>query len=101
MGVVPDAQPCSPDAGAAHRRRAQAGARRGAPAVFASRELDDGMLETIRAGERTGRPMGDADFVERLEAETGREQARRKPGPKPAAPAEPFKQGRLILECTP
>lgn len=46
--------------------------------------LDDDMLETIRRGERTGRPLGDAAFVRRLESTTGRTLARHKPGPKPA-----------------
>jgi putative transposase len=63
---------------------------------FLDAGLDDGMLETIRSGERTGRPLGDAGFVARLEAVTGRDLARRKPGPKRAAPAEPNGQGRLV-----
>jgi putative transposase len=58
--------------------------------------LDDAMLETIRSGERTGRPLGDAAFVARLESATGRDLARRKPGPKPAAGADPNDQRRLI-----
>ena len=37
----------------------------------------------IEAHQRTGRPWGDAAFLERLEAETGRALAKRKPGPKP------------------
>jgi putative transposase len=52
---------------------------------FLSGGLDDADLETIRKGERTGRPLGDAAFVSRLEAQTGRELAPRKPGPKPAS----------------
>jgi len=39
-------------------------------------------LDAIRAGERTGRPLGDARFVARLENRLGRVLARRKPGPK-------------------
>jgi putative transposase len=37
----------------------------------------------IEAHQRTGRPWGDAAFLQRLEAETGRALARRKPGSKP------------------
>lgn len=50
---------------------------------FLADGLADDMLETIRKGERTGRPLGDAAFVRRLEASTGRSLAPRKPGPKP------------------
>ncbi len=39
----------------------------------------------IRAGERTGRPLGSRRFVARLERRLGRPLARRKPGPKPGA----------------
>jgi hypothetical protein len=38
----------------------------------------------IRAGERTGRPLGSAAFTARIERRLGRTLARRKPGPKPA-----------------
>jgi hypothetical protein len=44
--------------------------------------LDEAALATIRRGERTGRPLGGADFVARLEAETGRTLLPRKCGPK-------------------
>jgi putative transposase len=37
----------------------------------------------IEAHQRTGRPWGDAAFIERLEARTGRRLKRQKPGPKP------------------
>ena len=54
--------------------------------------LAGGLGETeagaIRAGERTGRPLGGARFVARLEKRLGRTLARRKPGPKPAARPE-------------
>jgi putative transposase len=39
--------------------------------------------EAIRAGERTGRPLGSPGFVSRLERRLGRTLARRRPGPKP------------------
>ena len=50
---------------------------------FLADGLDDAALAAVRSGERTGRPLGDVDFVKRLESATGRELARRKPGPKP------------------
>lgn len=56
--------------------------------AFLAEQLSDDMLETIRKGERTGRPLGDADFVRRLEGSTGRSLARQKPGPKPRSVAE-------------
>lgn len=44
--------------------------------------LAEDELATIRHHERTGRPLGDEDFVRRLEAETGRDLHPKKPGPK-------------------
>jgi len=41
--------------------------------------------EAIRAGERTGRPLGSPAFVARLEKRLKRPLARQKPGPKPKA----------------
>jgi putative transposase len=72
------------------------GVAAGAWRDFLEAGLDDGMLETIRSGERTGRPLGGAAFVARLEAATRRDLARRKPGPKPAARAGPNDQRRLV-----
>jgi putative transposase len=46
--------------------------------------LSDAEHEAIRAGERTGRPLGSARFMARLEKRLGRTLARQKPGPKPA-----------------
>jgi putative transposase len=49
--------------------------------------LDQGLSKeehaALRAGESTGRPLGSAAFVERLERELGRPLVRRKPGRKP------------------
>jgi putative transposase len=56
---------------------------------FLGEGIDDRALAAIRAGERTGRPLGDADFIGRLEALTGRRLARQKPGPKPMGPLAP------------
>jgi putative transposase len=72
------------------------GVAAGAWRDFLAAGLDDGMLETIRSGERTGRPLGDAAFVARIESATGRDLARRKPGPKPAAGVNPNDQRRLV-----
>jgi putative transposase len=44
------------------------------------READ---LALLRLHERTGRPLGDAAFLEHLEQRTGRRLRRSKPGPKP------------------
>ncbi len=44
--------------------------------------LAEDEADAIRAGERTGRPLGDERFVQNLEDLTGRDLARRKPGPK-------------------
>jgi putative transposase len=43
---------------------------------------DEERLNAIRRHERTGRPLGTADFVERLELHLGRTLKHRKPGPK-------------------
>lgn len=45
--------------------------------------LESEQHAAIRAAERTGRPLGAAAFVARLEERLGRPLARRKPGPKP------------------
>jgi putative transposase len=65
-------------------------------ADFLGRGLDDGTLAAIRGGERTGRPLGDADFVKRLESSTGRQLARRKPGPKAKAERATGETGSLV-----
>jgi putative transposase len=52
-------------------------------ASFLADGLDDAALDAIRGGERTGRPLGDETFIKRLEATTGRQLARQRPGPKP------------------
>ena len=50
--------------------------------------LDDDRLEALRRHARTGRPLGAAPWVKRLEKRLGRPLAPRKPGRKPkAAPA--------------
>ena len=51
---------------------------------FISLETTKEMVRTFHRHEHTGRPLGDKAFVERLEAATGRELMRKKPGPKRA-----------------
>ncbi len=51
--------------------------------AFLGEGLDEASLAAIRGGERTGRPLGSARFVRRLETRLGRTLARQKPGPKP------------------
>ena len=45
--------------------------------------LSDTEGDAIRSGERTGRPLGDVNFVERLETDLDRVLKPRKPGRKP------------------
>jgi putative transposase len=52
--------------------------------AFLDAGLGDDEREALRAGERTGRPLGSAGFVAGLEQTLGRPLARGKPGPKPA-----------------
>jgi putative transposase len=50
---------------------------------FLGAGIGDDALKALRAGERTGRPAGDAAFIETLETRTGRPLAKRKAGRKP------------------
>ena len=52
-------------------------------ADFLSTPPHDSELDAIRAGERTGRPLGSAEFVAGLEKKLRRPLSRQKPGPKP------------------
>lgn len=51
-------------------------------ALLAADEDADGFT-ALRRAESIGRPLGDADFLDRLETMTGRRLKRQKPGPKP------------------
>ena len=51
--------------------------------AFLSLLVDDDEVDVLRRHQRTGRPLGDDAFVERLEASLGRSLRPRKPGPKP------------------
>ncbi len=48
--------------------------------LLASR--DQALFDTFRKHERTGRPLGNRDFVDRLSKLVGREFSKKKPGPK-------------------
>jgi putative transposase len=53
-------------------------------AAFLNGGLQEDEHQAIRAGERTGRPLGSDLFIKRLEKRLGRSLAKRKPGPKPS-----------------
>jgi putative transposase len=53
--------------------------------AFLAEGLDADAHAAIQSGERTGRPLGGADFVAALERDLGRTLARLKPGRKPKA----------------
>jgi len=54
--------------------------------TFLSVDLSRDSIAEIRRHERTGRPLGDASFLERLETTVGRRLRRHKPGPPPGRP---------------
>jgi putative transposase len=54
-------------------------------AEFLAAGIEKEQVEAIRKGERTGRPLGGAPFLKRLEKRLGRTLVRQKPGPKPKA----------------
>jgi putative transposase len=54
-------------------------------AAFLGGEVDFSAFETLRKAEATGRPIGDAPFMDRLERMTGRVLQPAKRGPKPKA----------------
>ena len=45
-------------------------------------ESEKDAIDQLRLHSRTGRPLGDAKFIKRMERKTGRELIPRKPGPK-------------------
>ena len=50
---------------------------------FLLKAIDTDTVEALRKHERTGRPIGDKGFIEKMEKITGRPLKARKPGPKP------------------
>jgi putative transposase len=53
--------------------------------AFLSAEVSADELAAIRRHQRTGRPLGDDAFIDRLEARLGRKLRPGKPGPRPAS----------------
>jgi len=51
--------------------------------TFLCKETDSDCKMAIKRSERTGRPLGDITFVEKIEGLLGRDLRPRKPGPKP------------------
>jgi putative transposase len=76
---------------AAHARRRDDALVRVAPLLklappwrgFLARVIREEDLKVLRAHERTGRPLGDEEFVTTVEQKLGRTLKRQKPGPKP------------------
>jgi len=56
-------------------------------AAFLGSAEDQQATRALRMAETTGRPLGDAQWIEELERRSGRVLAARKRGPRPAAPA--------------
>ena len=57
--------------------------------TFLSAECSDTESEVMRRHERTGGPLGDDDFIKKLESALGRSIRRQKPDPKPSTNAPP------------
>ena len=53
--------------------------------AFLGGEEDEQATRALRTAETTGRPIGNAEWIERLEQQTGRQLAPRKRGPRPKA----------------
>ena len=82
-------------------RRRWTGARQAAAETCGSAYLCERLtaveMEPIRAGERTGRPLGPATFLKQLERSPGLTLVKQKPGPKPKhADAEGGENGRYV-----
>ena len=50
--------------------------------AYLAMDFDEAELAAMRCHERTGRPLGTPDFIERLEQHLGRYLHKQKPGPK-------------------
>ncbi|MEI7931693.1 MAG: transposase, partial [Alphaproteobacteria bacterium] len=57
--------------------------------AFLAAGLPEEDLQTLRAGERTGRPLGSDAFIKDLETRAGRSLAPRRRGPKPRSQTQP------------
>jgi len=49
---------------------------------FLSNPIDRGATDSLRRHEHTGRPLGDENFVARMERKVGRKLRKKRPGPK-------------------
>lgn len=93
-GLAPDPWSYAWSSAAAHLRRADDGLVKVTPLLeivpdwrgFMGGESIGEEAERFRQHERTGRPMGDADFIRKLEDSSCRVLHRRKPGPKKKEP---------------
>ncbi|HEO72478.1 MAG TPA: hypothetical protein ENN80_14560 [Candidatus Hydrogenedentes bacterium] len=52
--------------------------------AYLARDVGEAESTALRRHERTGRPLGNQDFIERLDNQLGRFLRKRKPGPKSA-----------------
>ena len=69
-------------------------------AAFLNEDEDAPAIEALRLAKSTGRPVGAADWIARLEADTGRPLAPERRGPKPSTRA-PGDQGDLFRTVSP
>jgi putative transposase len=53
---------------------------------FLARVIREDDIKVLRGHERTGRPLGDEEFLATLEQNLGRILSRQQPGPKPRRP---------------
>ena len=51
--------------------------------AYLSSTCQNDRIESIRRHNRTGRPLGNAEFIQALEQQTGKTLAPKRPGPKP------------------
>ncbi len=64
-------------------------------AAFLAGGLDEEAAETLRAVERTGRPLGSKAFIGKLERRLNRPLAKRRPGPKAQVPKARTLKGKM------
>jgi putative transposase len=62
---------------------------------FLARAIREEDIKTLRGHERTGRPLGEEEFLATLEQKLGRILRRQKPGPKLSHPTRRTRKGRL------
>jgi putative transposase len=61
---------------------------------FLARAIREEDIKILRAHERTGRPLGEEEFLATLEQDLGRILRRQKPGPKQKLPSRPTRKRR-------